>query len=140
MKREDVINEASKWLGTRWRHQGRTARGIDCAGLLLNVGNALKLMNYHCSDYPRNTHRDHFVNHFKIFGIQKPVLERKIGDMLLFRDGVYACHCGILDLDAHGNEFVIHAYHLSETTVREPLLGELLKKITHCFNYKELED
>jgi len=139
MKRQDIIDEAKKWLKTPWRHQGRTLRGIDCAGLVLNVGNDLKLMDYHCNDYPRNTSRDHFVKHFKQFGIQKEVPERQHGDMLLFRDGIYACHCGILDTST-GEEFIIHAYHLRGTTLRERLVGELLSKMTHCFSYKGLED
>lgn len=60
--------------------------------------------------------------------------------MLLFRDGIYACHCGILDVDRAGTEYVIHAYQVRENTVREPLAGELLQKMTHCFSYKGLED
>ena len=140
MKRSDVVLEALTWVGTKWRHQGRTKRGIDCAGLILNVGNDLGLMDYHCSNYPRNTTRDHFINHFKLFGIQRSVIERKRGDMLLLRDGIYACHCGILDIAPNGNEYLIHAYQIRGKTVREPLVGDLLSKLTHCFSYKNLED
>lgn len=140
MTRHDIITEALTWRGTKWRHQGRTKRGIDCAGLLLNVGNHLGLMDYHCSNYPRNTNRDHFINHFKIFGIQRTLGERKSGDMLLFRDGIYACHCGILDVCEDGKEYIIHAYQIRENTVREMLVGDLLQKMTHCFSYRNLED
>lgn len=146
MKRTDIIEEANKWVGTPWRHQGRNSRGIDCAGLVLNVGNDLKLMDYHCANYPRNTCKDHFLNHFKIFGIQKEVVNRKPGDMILFRDGIYACHCGILDV-RNGLEYIIHSYHNRKTTlhphgttVSEPLTQELKSKMTHCFSYKGLED
>ena len=42
----DIINEARKWLGIPWRHQGRTKKGIDCIGLILNVGKSLGLIDY----------------------------------------------------------------------------------------------
>lgn len=140
MKREDVIQTALTWSEVPWRHQGRTRRGIDCAGLVLNVGNDLGLMDYHVNNYPRNTNRDHFVNHFHNFGTKKQLKDRQRGDMILFRDGIYACHCGILDTDKHGNEYVIHAYQVRGKTIREPLTGELLIKLTHCFSYRGLED
>lgn len=137
--RDLIVREAKSWLDITWRHQGRTRRGIDCAGLVLNVGNDLKLMNYHCNNYPRNTQRDHFISHFKIFGIQVPLKDRNHGDMLLFRDGIYACHCGILEV-VDGVEYIIHAYHLRGKTVRERLMKDLLDKMTHCFQYRGLQD
>ena len=36
--REGFLAEARKLLGTPWRHRGRSARGVDCVGLLLLAG------------------------------------------------------------------------------------------------------
>jgi len=37
VKREDIIAEARKWIGTPYKHQGRGRKGIDCVGLLIEV-------------------------------------------------------------------------------------------------------
>jgi hypothetical protein len=133
--RDQIVEEAKKWLDVPWRHQGRTQRGIDCAGLILQVGNSLNLCDYHVTRYPRNTHRDHFVDHFHNIANRKPVKDRQQGDMLLFRDGLYACHCGFLEVE-HGVEYVIHAYYQREKTVRERLNDDMIHKLTHCFEFK----
>jgi len=42
MTRDDIITEARRWLGTRWRHQA-AIRGVgcDCIGLIAGVALAL---------------------------------------------------------------------------------------------------
>ena len=40
-QRERIVAEARRWLGTPFRHQGRGAVGLDCAGLLYVVYNAV---------------------------------------------------------------------------------------------------
>jgi len=39
--RQDIVDEARKWVGTPWRHQGRVSAGIDCVGLAVVVAQAL---------------------------------------------------------------------------------------------------
>ena len=47
--RDDIIRETRTWIGTRWQHQGRIKQneqfhgGVDCLGLILEVGNVLNL-------------------------------------------------------------------------------------------------
>ena len=129
-----IIQEGMKWLETPWRHQGRTKRGIDCAGLIINIGKALNLMDYDVRHYPRDTRKDVFVNHFKACMIEQNVRDRQPGDVLLFRDGIYACHCGILN---HVNNIphILHAYVGAGKTVNDPITKEMGEKITHCFRY-----
>ena len=137
MERETIIAEARSWLETPWRHQGRTKRGIDCAGLIIRTGNDLKLLNYDVKAYPRHTSRDAFIRHFQANMKEKHVSQRKPGDVLLFKDGIYACHCGII-ATKEGRETVIHAYINRGKTVEEPLIGDFLKKMTHCFEFAGL--
>lgn len=33
--RDEYLTECRKYLNTRWQHQGRSLKGIDCAGLLV---------------------------------------------------------------------------------------------------------
>lgn len=46
-----VVAEARKYLGTPWRHQGRSAEGIDCAGLIIRVANDLGIFSFDTLDY-----------------------------------------------------------------------------------------
>jgi NlpC/P60 family putative phage cell wall peptidase len=49
-----IVEEARKWLGTPFRHQGRLiGKACDCAGLVSEVGRALGLVVYEGTDYGR---------------------------------------------------------------------------------------
>lgn len=139
MTRNQIVDEAKKWLDVPWKHQGRTKRGLDCAGLIIRVGNDLHIIKYDVKNYPRHTHRDAFIRHFQAVLLEKTVPERKKGDVVLFRDGIYACHCGIIDFGLDGVEYIIHAYNPRKKVVREELTKDMLAKMTHCFNYPEVE-
>jgi cell wall-associated NlpC family hydrolase len=40
--RQDIVDEARRWIGTRWQHQGALRGvGVDCIGLLIGVAYAL---------------------------------------------------------------------------------------------------
>jgi cell wall-associated NlpC family hydrolase len=67
--REQIVEEARKYLGVRFRHQGRTVAGIDCAGLILNVGNDLGLIEYSETGYD-STWRERIVNVYKFAGVK----------------------------------------------------------------------
>lgn len=51
--RDAIVAEARKWMGVRWKHQGRDIDGIDCAGLVVNVAKALGLSDFDTRDYLR---------------------------------------------------------------------------------------
>jgi cell wall-associated NlpC family hydrolase len=42
----DIVAEARSWVGTPYRHQGKTkGRAVDCVGLILGVGHSLALLD-----------------------------------------------------------------------------------------------
>lgn len=41
---QQVVDEARTWVGVRYLHQGRSRLGIDCIGLVLEIGKALELL------------------------------------------------------------------------------------------------
>lgn len=44
IEREAIVAAARSWIGTPYRHQGRTKmKGVDCVGLVLGVGQDLGL-------------------------------------------------------------------------------------------------
>ena len=48
----DVVRTARAFVGGPWRHQGRDAFGLDCAGLLLAVAHRLHLAHPQALHYP----------------------------------------------------------------------------------------
>ncbi len=52
-----IVEEARRWLGRPFRHQGRTEHGVDCIGLIICVRNAVdpwpRAMK-RAADYRRN--------------------------------------------------------------------------------------
>ena len=47
---DDIIRVANWFVGVPYRHQGRNKMGLDCAGLIIVVGDMLNLMK---EDGPR---------------------------------------------------------------------------------------
>jgi cell wall-associated NlpC family hydrolase len=41
---DQIVAQARGWLGVPFRHQGRTAHGIDCVGLPIIIGQTLGLV------------------------------------------------------------------------------------------------
>lgn len=51
--RSQIVACARRWVGTPWRHQGRGAGGIDCAGLPIAVAAELGLAQVQVGGYGR---------------------------------------------------------------------------------------
>lgn len=52
--RAAILRQARELVGTPFRHQGRVpGRGLDCLGVIVCVGRALKLFSHDRRDYPR---------------------------------------------------------------------------------------
>ena len=136
--RQMIIDEARTWLKVRWRHQGRTKYGIDCAGLVILVGHGLSLSEFDTTNYSRHGFQQEFVKMFREHMDEKPVTQRKPGDVLLFRDNTYPCHAAILTMKA-GVEYIIHTSPKRRGTAEEPL-NQVTDKVTHCFAYRGVQD
>jgi len=137
--RDDIIEEARSWLDVKWRHQGRTRNGVDCAGIVILVGNKLGLTDYDTHDYQPRTNGFEFVNHFRNNMDGKKISEALPGDVLLFRDKAFPCHSSILS-DKYGSPFIIHAYAPLLRVIEEPFSEEWRKKAIFCFAYRGIAD
>jgi len=130
--REEVVAHArsfktsDKGKPARWRHQGRSERGVDCVGLIVC---ALAKCGVQCedlADYPPNpdgkTLQLHVEKH-----LGAPVNYWRPGDIVLFRwyakDGVdYHNHVGMLGVAPYGNRWtLIHSFAQEDT-----------KRVTEC--------
>lgn len=131
--RATVVDEARSWIGTRWVHQGRSRDGIDCAGLIVMVCRALTISDYDAvSGYPRDPDGSFMQHFFALGGKRIPILTALPGDIMLFRDSIFACHCGFV-ADKDGAPSIVHAFTSRRKVLEEPLIGEFRDKWVATF-------
>jgi len=108
--RSEIASCARAWLGTRFRHQGRSAEGIDCAGLVIRVGNALGLIDFDTHDYARSPDgvRMRRACDAQLVRIEPAHLQP--GDVGLFRIEADPQHLAIFGDYFGGGVSMIHAY------------------------------
>ena len=135
----EIVAAARGYLGVPWRHQGRTRAGLDCAGLIVMVARDLSLSDYDSTAYGRRAQGHAFIEPFRQTMDGVPLPEMQIGDVLLFADAAYPCHCGIVS-ERHQLPHLIHAYALRRQVVEEPYAGEWPAKVKFCFRFRGLED
>lgn len=141
MKRDEVVKEALKLEGVKWKHEGRTSHGIDCAGIVVQVGHAFK--QYKEEPLTRYPHRPDgtFISHFRKHLVEKPVAEAKDGDVLVFAEGTHPCHCGIRTT-LYKQPAVIHAHRNRGFVIHETLKSadSVVGAPVFCFSYPDIED
>jgi hypothetical protein len=110
---------------------------VDCAGLVVLVGRALGLADYDTTAYSRRPEGQGFVRHFRaaMHGILLP--EAGPGDVLVFADAAYPCHCGFLTAK-HGVPHLLHAHALRRKVIEEPYAGEWPMKVKFAFRFRPL--
>ena len=130
-----IVTAARTWLGVPWRHQGRSRLGVDCAGLVVLVGRGLSLADYDTQAYGRRPEGQGFVEHFRaaMAGITLP--EAGPGDVLVFADAAYPCHCGFLTVK-HEVPHLLHAHALRRKVLEEPYAGEWPLKVKFAFRFR----
>ena len=139
--RQKILAEARTWLDVPFRHQGRNrAHGIDCVGLVIKVAEEFNLLGgFDVSDYRREPDQYKFLDHFKEQMSEKLPADRKPGDVLLMRDRVFTCHSVFYDV-VNGKEMIVHSFATRRKVVEEELTDEWRRNITHCFEYKGVDD
>lgn len=115
-----IVDEARRWLGVRWRHQGRSSQGVDCAGLCLCVGNALGAEIADSTGYPRRQDGTRLLAY--LTDALQPVKKgaQAIGDIAVFNESGFPIHVGFL-AEKESIPTVIHAHARRRKVIEEPL-------------------
>lgn len=141
MTREEIVNEARKWVGCKWIHQA-CVRGVacDCVGLVRGVhaqltGDAF-VGDY---DYPATWHLfkedEKLCQECRKYLVEIPVAAAGAGDILLFgfRPRFPAHHLAILT----GDGTIIHSY-MDVGVVVETAYNEAWRSMVRfAFRYPE---
>lgn len=137
--REVIVAEARKWKDVKWRHEGRNENGIDCVGLAVVVAKGLDLFHYDVTGYTRQPTSLDMLVHFRANMTEKPVGDAKPGDIVIFRDGQFPFHVGMI-ADKYGELSLIHAYAGRKKVIEELYLPEWSKLALACFEFIGLEN
>jgi cell wall-associated NlpC family hydrolase len=130
--RQQVVDEARKWLGVRWVHQGRSRAGVDCIGLAIKVAHGLGLSTFDIIDYSRQpdpaTMRALMAEHME------SVASPQIGDVLLMRFEKEPQHVAIVtDIG------IIHAYAQVRRVVEHRLDSVWQGRVVSAYQFKGIE-
>lgn len=109
--REQIIATARKYLGVRFQHQGRTANGLDCLGLLIRVGHDIGYSDFDFTAYDRNPDGEFFLQEMcRHLHLLKP--EQALpGDVLLMRYFAFPQHVAFISEVLPDGWKVIHAFN-----------------------------
>ena len=144
--RENIVAIARSFIGTPWLHQGREWHGVDCVGIIIKIGHLTGTTFYDTTaNYRRFPRPEVFLQHFREELNEKPINQRKHGDVLLLRDEIFTTHSGIFCTDGPDGDSFVHAIALRRGTVEEPITPtiegeELYDRITHCFEFRGVID
>ncbi len=130
-----IVATARSWLGVPWRHQGRTRQGVDCAGLVVLVGRALEALRLrHVGLWPSTRGPGLRPALPRLHG-RHPSARAGPGDILVFADAAYPCHCGFLTVK-HEQPHLLHAHALRRKVIEEPYAGEWPAKVKFAFRFR----
>ena len=113
--RADIVLEARRWIGTRYKHQGRSLAGVDCAGLIIKVAHNLNLSTHDEANYGRNPNGYAMMRSLEGHAV-KVKRQPMAGDILLFSFQGFPRHLGIrsdtgmIHSFATARKVVEHAY------------------------------
>lgn len=135
-----IVELAREFIGTPWKHMGRTGTGIDCVGLIITVGRQLGLHEYPDDvAYTRQSMGRDLIQPFVRHGERVPDLTGlKDGDILIMKDMLFPHHTGFLASNG-ATKSVIHACVFRGVVVEDTMTEEHWKKLITAFKFKGLD-
>lgn len=135
---QDIINEAKTWVGVRFKKGGRDRMGVDCVGLLVNVGRSCGIQIEDTVEYSFDPDPAKFQQ--MVYGQSDPITFEGLvpGSIVLMRQSVFPMHTGILSRDHYGRLSIINA-NLHKRQVVEQLYSEWKNQVIGFRKYKGIE-
>ena len=145
MTRDDILTEATGWIGTPYRHQASTkGAGCDCLGLLRGVWRALygaepEAIPPYTADWDEVERTEVLWRGAARHLVARPLADMAPGDVLLFRmrAGSVAKHLGIYAGGGDAPRF-IHAYS-GHGVVASPLSDPWRRRIVGVFAFPSVD-
>jgi cell wall-associated NlpC family hydrolase len=137
MSREEwvnlYLNKARSYLGTPFKHQGRSKNGMDCIGIIIVPLNDIGFFNYENKNYRKYGLGGEIIEVLSkhCYEVKKP-FKYQAGDILLFSKGSSQHLAIYTDKDT-----IIHAHNFVGKVVEHSLTKDWEQNISKVFRYKE---
>lgn len=131
----DVLTAASSALGTPFRHQGRTLRGLDCAGLIVWCAECAGIDYVDQGDYPREPSGGRLEAALEMQPclVRIPVVTAEAGDVLLIKFSGEPQHLAL-----HAGKMMIHAWEKTGKVCEHDLDEWRSGKIVAAYRFVEV--
>lgn len=103
------------------------------------MAKALGLADHDVAGYGRRSTGLSFVDQFCAAMDPIPLAEVLAGDVLVFTDAAYPCHCGFR-IEFHDTWHLLHAHARRRRVIEEPYAGEWPAKARFAFRFLGLAD
>lgn len=123
MTRSDIVAQARSWISVKWRHQGRSREGIDCAGLVIKVAHELGLTEFDTADYARQATDETMLELCREHLVEISRSAAGPGDVAVMRFGTNR-HIGFFGDYPGGGLSLIHAYSNAPRRVVEHVFND----------------
>lgn len=134
-QQQAIVTTARSYLGSPWRHQGRTPEGIDCIGLVIEVAKKVMGWTFDIIDYPRQASDETMLNLCGQYFSSVESTDLRPGDILVmgFDNQRHAAIVG--DYPAEGEVSMIHAYAISRKVIEHRLDSLWMGRVIGCFRF-----
>jgi cell wall-associated NlpC family hydrolase len=110
MNNADFVAEARSYIGTRWRHHGRSREGVDCVGLPIVCAQATRgWSTWPMPDYSATTQDETMLRMCRVHLVPVALADAQPGDIAVLGFDKQR-HMAILGDYPHGGLSLIHAY------------------------------
>jgi len=133
MTADQVVAAARGWLGVPFQHQGRSAAGVDCAGLVICLGRELGALpaGWDVNGYTRQPDG----SMFRHCAERLLPSDAKPGAVALMRFAEEPQHLGILVPYRHGGLAIVHALQSAGRVIEHRLDRTWQGRIVRCFTF-----
>ena len=135
----EIVDTANSLVGVRYRNQGRSRVGLDCAGLVIYVAKLCGISNFDTTSYSTRPDAHEFTMAMvRAKCTQIPYTKLRHGDMLRLNSEGWPVHIGIYEVDENQREWYIHAYLPHKKVSRDPVTLEVRAKISSTWRFPEV--
>ncbi len=136
----ELIAEARSWIGTEFRHQGRSELAVDCAGIGVCLARKFGLGRFeHLVEYRREPDPRRLIAALAAEMDPVRVDRMRPGHVLVLADDRFPSHLALLT-EKDGVPHIIHASGRLGEVVEEPFTHEWPRKVRRVFAFRGLED
>lgn len=131
MDKQKLVDIARQWLGTPFRHEGRSATGVDCYGLLIVVAQQAGIDVPIESGYGKRPSGAHMRSRLLQYADPVPITDIQAGDILHIKFNAQPQHLAIVSSVAPLR--IIHADAIAGRVVEHGLSDEWRAKVRGCY-------